>query len=99
MTLGFGLPGLLGALVGGVLHRLAPRPLDLGIFVGAALVAMAGLTQVLSTSGSWGLVDAAAPAASMWPHWIAAVGLATTVVSALSVVSASNNGPEEVRGD
>ena len=62
--------------------------------IGTALVAAGGLTQVLSSRGSWGMVDAAVPAASMWPHWLAVVGLVLTLVSAWRV-DADRPLPEE----
>jgi len=91
---GFGVAGLVGWVVAALVHRLPVPGRNPGVVIGTALVAAGGLTQVLSSRGSWGMVDAAVPAASMWPHWLAVVGLVLTLVSAWRV-DADRPLPEE----
>ena len=98
-TVGFGLPGLVGACVAAAVARLKPGRRDLGIPLGVGLVAVGGLTQVVTSHESWGRVDAAVPAASLWPHWVAVVGLVVCLVSALRPRPAPGSTTEEVRGD
>ena len=72
---GFGLPGLVGCALLVVMRQLRVGRRDRSLAFGAGLVAAGGLIQVWASHGSWGRVDAGVPATTLWPHWVAVVGL------------------------
>lgn len=82
-TAAFGLAGAVGAGLFIAGRRRWPAKSAAGIPLGAALVAFGGVWQVLSSRAQWGTVNPSVPAASMWPHWLAVVGLVIAVSAAL----------------
>jgi arabinofuranan 3-O-arabinosyltransferase len=88
-----GMAGLVGVVVALLLSRVRALPTSAKVATGAGLVAFAGLIQVMSASDSWGSVDATVPSATMWPHWLAVVGL----VVALSAGLATDSSVRSVR--
>jgi arabinofuranan 3-O-arabinosyltransferase len=79
----FGLPGLAGMAAALALARVLALPAGTRVRVGAGLVGLAGALQVMTSRGSWGTVDAGVPSATMWPHWVAIVGVVVALVSTI----------------
>lgn len=82
-SFGFGWAGLIGSLLLVGYLRWHPRAVNRLIGVGAFLVFVAAVVQVVVTRSTWGEVSADAVRVSLWPHWIAAVGLVLALSGAL----------------
>jgi arabinofuranan 3-O-arabinosyltransferase len=81
--IGFGWAGLIGAAVLVGYLRWHPRAVNRLVSLGAFLVLVASIVQVVVTRSTWGEVSADAVRASMWPHYVAAVGLVIALAGAL----------------
>lgn len=80
---GFGWAGLAGSLILVAYLRWHPRAVNRLVGLGALLVFVAALVQVIVTRSAWGEVSADAVAMSPWPHRFAAAGLVIALAGAL----------------
>lgn len=88
--LAFGVAGLFGlALAYGLVRIPGTRPFH-RILIGAGLVVLGGVVQTLATREAWGTVNVTVPSASMWPHWLAVVGIVVALTSTISFVRSQN---------